>query len=83
MKITNKTIVTRKKILFIGSTGCDLIINYKKMPKIGETVFGNKFTQKLGGKGSARQLQLLALEQKLLLWEPKAMMLVEKVLSII
>lgn len=41
----------KKKILFIGSTGCDLIINYSKMPKTGETVFGNKFTQKIGGKG--------------------------------
>ena len=40
-----------KKILFIGSTGCDLVINYKRMPKIGETVLGNKLTQKIGGKG--------------------------------
>ena len=45
-----------KKILFIGSTGCDIIINYKKMPKIGETVFGENFTQKPGGKGITQAL---------------------------
>ena len=46
----------KKKILFIGSTGCDLIINYSKMPKIGETVLGNKFTQKIGGKGISQAI---------------------------
>ena len=47
---------SKKKILFIGSTGCDLIINYKKMPKIGETVFGDKFTQKPGAKGISQAI---------------------------
>ena len=46
----------KKKILFIGSTGCDLIINYKKMPKIGEIVLGEKFTQKAGGKGISQAI---------------------------
>ena len=31
-----KKINGKKKILFIGSTGCDLIINLSKMPKTGE-----------------------------------------------
>ena len=46
----------KKKILFIGSTGCDLIINYSKMPKTGETVLGKKFTQKIGGKGISQAI---------------------------
>ena len=50
-----------KKILFIGSTGCDLIINYSKMPKTGETVFGNKITQKIGGKGINQALAAASL----------------------
>ena len=51
-----KKISGKKKILFIGSTGCDLIINLSKMPKTGETVFGNKFTQKIGGKGISQAI---------------------------
>jgi ribokinase len=46
----------KKKILFIGSTGCDLIINFSKMPKTGETVLGNKLTQKIGGKGISQAI---------------------------
>ena len=51
-----KKINGKKKILFIGSTGCDLIINLSKMPKTGETVLGNKFTQKIGGKGISQAI---------------------------
>jgi ribokinase len=51
-----KKISGKKKILFIGSTGCDLIINLSKMPKTGETVLGNKFTQKIGGKGISQAI---------------------------
>ena len=51
-----KKISGKKKILFIGSTGCDLMINFSKMPKTGETVLGNKITQKIGGKGISQAI---------------------------
>jgi ribokinase len=51
-----KKISGKKKILFIGSTGCDIIVNFSKMPKTGETVVGNKIYQKIGGKGISQAI---------------------------
>ncbi|XKL61337.1 hypothetical protein PGB90_008394 [Kerria lacca] len=38
-------------ILVIGSCNTDLISYCKRLPKVGETVHGSKFTVGFGGKG--------------------------------
>jgi len=40
------------KLLVIGSLNADLVINTDILPKMGETVFGNKFSVVCGGKGA-------------------------------
>ncbi|MBF8983177.1 ribokinase [Lutibacter sp. B2] len=39
------------EILVLGSLNMDLVANVKKMPRIGETIVGDQFSQIPGGKG--------------------------------
>lgn len=41
-----------KKIVVVGSSNTDMIIQVKKIPKPGETVIGGKFSMAAGGKGA-------------------------------
>ncbi len=41
-----------KKIVVLGSSNTDMIIQVKKIPKPGETVIGGKFSIAAGGKGA-------------------------------
>lgn len=40
------------KIIVVGSLNIDIVLNVKKMPKVGETVIGNNLTYLVGGKGA-------------------------------
>ena len=40
------------KIVVIGSSNADLVINTKKAPEGGETVMGESFAMNYGGKGA-------------------------------
>jgi len=40
------------KLLVIGSLNADLVMNTDILPKMGETIFGNKFSVICGGKGA-------------------------------
>ncbi len=41
-----------KKITVIGSLNMDLVVQVKKMPKVGQTVMGSNFKEIPGGKGA-------------------------------
>ncbi len=41
-----------EKIVVIGSSNVDLIMKMERIPQIGETVTGGKFSQVFGGKGA-------------------------------
>lgn len=43
---------TSKKIVVIGSSNTDMVINSKAIPRIGETVLGGVFFMNPGGKGA-------------------------------
>ncbi len=45
-----------KKIVVIGSSNTDMVINTKKFPATGETVLGGKFFMNMGGKGANQAL---------------------------
>lgn len=45
-----------KKIVVIGSSNTDMVINTKKFPGPGETVLGGKFFMNMGGKGANQAL---------------------------
>lgn len=42
----------KKEIVVVGSSNTDMIIQVKKIPKLGETVIGRKFSSAAGGKGA-------------------------------
>jgi len=42
----------KPKICVVGSSNYDLIAYTDRMPKIGETIHGNKFEMGFGGKGA-------------------------------
>lgn len=42
----------KPKITVVGSANVDFLTTIDKMPKVGETVFGNKFSVSPGGKGA-------------------------------
>ena len=46
----------KPKICVVGSSNYDLIAYTDRMPKIGETIHGNKFEMGFGGKGAIRPL---------------------------
>ena len=41
-----------KKALIIGSLNIDMTVKVEKLPKLGETIFGNEFYESCGGKGA-------------------------------
>ena len=41
-----------KKALVIGSLNMDMTVKVEKLPKLGETIFGNEFYESCGGKGA-------------------------------
>ena len=40
------------KIVVIGSSNTDMVVQYNNLPKPGETVLGGKFIMNPGGKGA-------------------------------
>ena len=45
-----------KEILIIGSLHYDIFLDSSSLPRTGETVIGNKWYPKLGGKGGNQAL---------------------------
>jgi len=52
------------RISVVGSINVDLVVKTKKRPMKGETVFGEKFTLKPGGKGANQAVAISRLEGK-------------------
>ena len=46
-----------KKALVIGSLNMDMTVKVEKLPKLGETIFGNEFYESCGGKVQIKLLQ--------------------------
>lgn len=44
--------MTRPKIVVVGSTNTDMVVNIPKLPQQGETVLGGEFRMTPGGKGA-------------------------------
>jgi len=56
--------VNMSRISVVGSINVDLVVKTKKRPMKGETVFGEKFTLKPGGKGANQAVAISRLEGK-------------------
>ncbi len=52
----------KSQILVVGSMNMDFLINTDEIPKIGETVLGNKLTQIPGGKGANQAVAMAKLQ---------------------
>ncbi|GAB6087619.1 ribokinase [Alkaliphilus crotonatoxidans] len=50
-----------KQIAVIGSLNMDLVVKVRKMPKLGETIFGNQYKEIPGGKGANQALAIARL----------------------
>ena len=50
-----------KKALVIGSLNMDMTVKVEKLPKLGETIFGNEFYESCGGKGANQAVAIAKL----------------------
>jgi len=53
-----------KKALVIGSLNMDMTVKVEKLPKLGETIFGNEFYESCGGKGANQAVAVAKLGMK-------------------
>ena len=53
-----------KKALIIGSLNMDMTVKVEKLPKLGETIFGNEFYESCGGKGANQAVAVAKLGMK-------------------
>lgn len=51
-----------KKLVVVGSLNMDLVMEVERMPKVGETIKGNKMSYFIGGKGSNQAVAASRLE---------------------
>lgn len=52
------------KIVVVGSINVDMILKTNRLPKVGETIFGEKYYKLLGGKGSNQAVSAARLGAK-------------------
>ena len=51
-----------KKVVVVGSLNMDLVMEVERMPKVGETIKGNKMSYFIGGKGANQAVAASRLE---------------------
>ena len=55
---------SKSDIVFVASCNVDLVSYVDKMPKIGETIMGNRFKMGFGGKGANKAIACARLGSK-------------------